>query len=181
MVEIVQLHLDYRYGQHDYVLNAYDENDLSNRIGYLTYRVFEDQPSVSHILVDPLRRNERIGSELVLALQRLYPQHCIDFGMSTDDGARLLASLDWKIVSNEIVAAAKREHAENIKTLTRYSNGLDAVIGKSQEEKNAFLGEVADWNDILDRQDELERLIETQPTEFRYAVAAKPMTATFGL
>jgi hypothetical protein len=178
MVKIVQLHLDYRYGQHDYVLNAYDENDLTNRIAHLSYRLFEGQPSVNHILVAPDRRNERIGSELVLALQRFYPERCIDFGMSTDDGTGLLASLDWKIVPNENVAAAKREHAKNIETLTRYTDGYDAVRDKSQKEKDAFTAEVADWNDILDRQDELERLIETQAAEFRYAVAAKPMAAT---
>jgi hypothetical protein len=98
--------------------------------------------------------------------------------MSTDDGTGLLASLDWKIVPNEIAAAAKREYANNTETLARYTHGYDAILDKSQKEKDAFTAEVADWNDILDRQDELERLIETLPSEFRYAVAAKPMAAT---
>jgi hypothetical protein len=181
MVEIVQLHLDYRYGQHDYVLNAYDENDLDNRIGYLSYCVFEGQPSVSHILVDPDRRKERIGSELVLTLQGFYPDHCIDFGMSTDGGAGLLASFDWKVVPNEAVTSARAEHARNAETLARYSSGFDALAERPQAEKNAFIERTADWNDILDRQDELERLIQTQPTEFRYVVAAKPLATTLSI
>ncbi len=181
MVEIVQIHRDYRHGQHDFVLNAHDGGDLQTRIGYLSYSVFEGEPSVSYIFVEPARRNERVGSELVLELQRLYPDTCINFGFSTDDGTGLLASFDWKIVPNEKLAAASREFSQNSEKLADYEARSNAMVGEPQLVKDAFFAETSDWNDLLDRQEELERLIRTEPAEFRYAVAAKPTAATLGI
>jgi GNAT superfamily N-acetyltransferase len=177
MVEIVRNHLNYHHGQHDFVLKAHDGGDLDTCIGYLAYREYEGQPSVGHIFVDPARRNQRIGSQLVLALQAFYPTHCIEFGGTTDDGSGLLASLDWTVVPNRVYEDAQKEHSEITAKLKSYAARHEALITQSQAVKDAFLVEVQDWNDLWDRQDELERIIRSEPAEFRYVAAAKPIAA----
>lgn len=167
MIEIENRHLDYYCGQHDMALIATVDGVHS---GTLRYVVYEGEPSVSMIKVRKSMRKQGIGTALVVALQREYPDVAIKFGYLTEDGAALLKSIDWNVVVNEEHEAAATSLARIEAKLRNYAERAEKVIGASQAEKDAFRDEVSDWSDLHDQADRLRQIVNSTPSAFRFVV-----------
>lgn len=96
-MKFVNNHLNYAYGQHDYELTAHDpETDAV--VGHVSYSVLQDDKNVhiNHVGVRPEHRGKGIGKKLIKNLIRHNIGHKIHWGMTTDDGSKLKASLEKK-------------------------------------------------------------------------------------
>jgi hypothetical protein len=171
MIEIENRHLDYYCGQHDMALIATVDGVHS---GTLRYVVYENEPSVSMIKVRRSMRKQGIGTALVIALQREYPDVQINFGYLTEAGAGLLKSLDWHVVVNEEHEAASINLARIEAQMTNYAERAEKIVNAPQAEKDAFRDEVSDWNDLHDQADRLRGIVSSTPSTFRFVVTPHP-------
>ncbi len=167
-IEITRHHIDYHSGQHDFVLIAQKDGTV---VGHLDYSVYEGEPSVKMIEVE-LKR-QRVGTNLVLALQELHPESMIKFGMTTEEGQKLLDSMEWNVIPNPLYDDAVAELAALDKNLEALRNKAAALETASQADRDAFILACEDWNDMEDRADELRKTVSENPAVFRFAVGGK--------
>lgn len=179
MIEIIRRHIGYHSGQHEFILDAHIGGKDTPAVGFLLYAEFEGQPFVMNM--EAYRKREGIGTALVVALQNEYPDKVINFGILKPDGAALLSSLEWKEVPNAALANATAELIATREKLAIYSKKADDLKNASPPEKDAFFRECADWNDLWDRADELERIIADAPASFRYIVGPRPKEPAPGI
>ena len=52
-------HLNHHHGQDDYELGIYEDDEV---MGYVDYTIFQNEITVSYIMVRPNRRREGFGS-----------------------------------------------------------------------------------------------------------------------
>ena len=64
-------------------------------IGYLDFSVYEDTPYIQMINVKEPYRRKGYATQMIKHLQKEYPNSEIDFGMTTDDGTKLVNSLPF--------------------------------------------------------------------------------------
>lgn len=64
-------------------------------IGYLDFSVYEDTPYIQMINVKEPYRRKGYATKMIKQLQKQYPNSEIDFGMTTDDGTKLVNSLSF--------------------------------------------------------------------------------------
>lgn len=64
-------------------------------VGCIQYTVYDDKPYIQMIKVAEDERRKGYGTKLIKALQKEYPNSEIDFGMTTDDGTKLVNSLPF--------------------------------------------------------------------------------------
>lgn len=161
-MEIVLEHLGSAYGQHDYVMKAMLDGA---QVGRIEFNEYEGMPAVSWIEVDKTMRRRHVASRLVQALQMQYPTSMIAFGYSTDDGSKAISRMPWRHEINEDIQTASKLLVE----LRQRIEWFEMRAGELAESNPT--GDVSDlesWNETLDMIDELERVIETQPEQFRF-------------
>ena len=133
-------------------------------VGKLEYTEFEGRPAISMVSVPEGSRRRGLGSSLVKELQRRYPDQEIDWGMMTEDGSALRASLRHNEVPNEGVV----EKLAELERVTKELAALDAKAAKfneikspTEKQKQKYLewsASVGDrWNELHDRLYDLER------------------------
>jgi GNAT superfamily N-acetyltransferase len=171
MIEIEQRHIDYYCGQHDMALDAKLDGEPA---GTLLYAVYEGDPSVTMIEVPEDMRRRGIATALVIALQDEYPDTPIEFGSLTALGAAFLSSIEWDVRENECHIAAARSLAPLQAKLADYSARAEKLAGATQEERNAFIAETEDWNDLHNEADRLRDIVENTARTFRFAVGPRP-------
>lgn len=180
MIEITRHYVDYYCGQHDYRLIAKRDGET---VGSLDFSIFEDVPYVK--MIEAFKPRSRIGSQLVLHLQEAYPETPIQFGNLTEDGAALLDSFEWNIVPNAEYHSAKRELEALEQRLSYLTEKSETLNLSDQREREAFLEESSDWNEVGDRADEIREVLRRIPSEFRFVVSGKPerttLTPAFGM
>lgn len=103
---------DYHHGQSDERLYVTDNGNLS---AYLDYSVYEGEPSIKYIHTEEDKRGEGLGKKLIIALQKLYPETEINWGLMTDDGARLKHSLKFRKIIDPVLQK-KEELLKRVKT-----------------------------------------------------------------
>lgn len=175
MIEIENRHIDYYCGQHDMALIA---TSGGRHAGTLRYAVFEGRPSVTMIEVVEGMRRQGIGTSLIVALQNEYPDIPIRFGCLTEDGSALLSSIEWEIQPNTVHSEALRKLSIVEGRLSDYSTRAQALAGASQLERDAFVLEVADWNDLHNEADELRDIVGSTDATLRFAVGPRPVQRT---
>lgn len=112
-----------------------------------------------------------MGTALLVALQEAYPDQAILFGMSTTDGNALLESLDWRIEVNQVVSDAAEEVAILTQKLRQYERRAEDILKLHSADRASAMEELADWNEITDRVEELGHIMNTQPARFRYIIS----------
>ena len=80
-------HLDYYDGQNNYELGVYEDDEI---IGYVTFVTFENEITVSDILVRPNRRREGFASMLIKKMKQLHPESTYRPSLKTDLGAKFI-------------------------------------------------------------------------------------------
>lgn len=165
MIKIENVHLDYFSGQHNFSLIARLDGKWA---GSLAYSVYEGDVYVR--MIDVELKRQGVGTALVLELQRLYPQTEIDFGVVTAEGEKLLASLEWRVEPNREYQRMSDELTLIEQTLRDYDARAKIVVTMSDKAKQEFLAEVADWNELSDKADELQNHLWKSAPEKRFAI-----------
>jgi hypothetical protein len=80
-------HLAHYSGQDNYELGVYEDDEI---IGYVQYVIFENEITVSDILVRPNRRRESFGSMLIQKMKQLHPYAKYKPSLKTDLGSKFI-------------------------------------------------------------------------------------------
>jgi GNAT superfamily N-acetyltransferase len=124
-------------------------------VGTVQYGEFEGKPNVKMIEVDPEYRRQGIGTKLLQELQKKYPDIEIDFGMSTEDGSKLIDSATYSVENAEVTQKTAR--IEEIKQkLAEYDKGIEEFIENDMDVPEDY---AADYNDLYDEMQVLEEEI----------------------
>ena len=119
--------------------------------GTLEYSEYEGKPSVKMVEVSPEYRRRGIGTKLLQELQKAYPDTEIDFGMLTDDGAKLIEKSTYTVENREIANKMARRDA-----LQEKIDEYDKTIEESMENDTDLPeGYAADYNEIYDELQDL--------------------------
>lgn len=155
----------YHHGQSDMRLVASLDGKT---VGTLDYVVYDDEPSISYIHVDPDYRRRGIGTKLLKSLQREYPETPIKSSGLTPDGAALRRSIPMlrspvkeKTVLREELAKIQSKLKEYEKLAQTYRNSTN----KSEAAYEAFCKATEDWNELSDRAEEIQDKLESLPDE----------------
>ena len=125
-------------------------------VGTVQYGEFEGKPNVKMIEVDPEYRRQGIGTKLLQELQKKYPDIEIDFGMSTEDGSKLIESATYSVENTEVTQKSAR--IEEIKQkLVEYDKGIEEFIENDMDVPEDY---AADYNDLYDEMQVLEEEIQ---------------------
>ena len=125
-------------------------------VGTVQYGEFDGKPNVKMIEVDPEYRRQGIGTKLLQELQKKYPDIEIDFGMSTEDGSKLIESATYSVENIEVTQKTAR--IEEIKQkLDEYDKGIEEFIENDMDVPEDY---AADYNDLYDEMQVLEEEIQ---------------------
>lgn len=86
------------YGDELYCRMTVSED--GKNIGYLDFSVYEDTPYIQMINVKEPYRRKGYATQMIKQLQKEYPNSEINFGMTTDDGTKLVNSLPFNTKVN---------------------------------------------------------------------------------
>ena len=89
-----------------YFTMTYEEN--SKTVGTLEYGEYDGKPNVKMIEISKEYRRKGIATKLLQELQRKYPDQEIDFGMTTEDGTKLLNAITYDVIDKNVVADRKK-------------------------------------------------------------------------
>jgi hypothetical protein len=148
-------------GQSDLAIAAYDG---SNKIGWIDYSVYEEQPSIQMIEINNSYRRRGIAKMMLIRLQKEYPDTEIDWGMLTSDGERLYQSMKWKKIPDQEnqmkfdainrLNTAIEKHQSKVKSLISSPEQFQLASNEDQELVQMWY----DWKDELeDLKDEIEQ------------------------
>jgi GNAT superfamily N-acetyltransferase len=156
-------------GQMDLTLTFWQSREV---VGYINYSVYQGEVHIQMIKVSPDHRRKGIGSEMLRALQREYPDTEIDVGSLTDDGAGLIGAMQTRHIPNGDVASQQSELDRIRAQLADYQQRHEDLVASQSdpgfdERRLAFIDEVTDsWNDLASREWELMQEIgDRQPTK----------------
>lgn len=140
-------------------------------VGYMEYAVYQDEPSVQWLEVFDKRKG--YGTALLKELQRMYPDVEVDLGMLTDEGGKLIDSMKFNEQPTEY--AAKFDELEQLikerDKLQQVADDFYAKENHSEEEKQSFMRQMENMNNIHDRIWELEQETGRQKRTKRYIAA----------
>lgn len=130
-------------------------------VGYLEYSVYDETPSVQYIHVDPEYRRSGAAKQLMQELQKEYPDTEINFGMTTEDGTKLLENISEERQNTDVINAnkeikqirAQREELEN--RMDKYVDDYPAET-RTQEQWDYIEEAGAEWDRLYKRERELE-------------------------
>ena len=132
--------INHHHGQSDLKLKAFDEK--GDLMGYIEYSEFEDKPSVQYIKTLPEHSRKGVATNLLLELQKKYPDVEIGLGYSTDDGSKLLDT-----------SKLKRTYYPNKEYQEKSSR-----LKKCKERSNILTKRYEDWGKLYDTdRDEADR------------------------
>lgn len=145
-------------------------------VGTLEYGEYEGQPNVKMVEVNPEYRRKGIATKLLQELQKKYPDAEINFGMTTDDGTKLLDSITYDVTDEAVVA--DRQKLKDLQTeLNELQEKLDVLYDTENltEEQDAELHRLGDrWQEVYETIHELEQTLRgkrAKKTFVRYSVS----------
>lgn len=103
--------IGYHHGQHDAVLNIYN-NGI--HVGSTSYSVFEGRPHIDYINVSPNYKRQGYGEKMIDYLAKEYGYENILWGMTTEDGGHLMKKMDAKYSFDRSQILIKQFTAEEI-------------------------------------------------------------------
>lgn len=115
-------------------------NDNDAVVGGIDFSEYRGEVSVQMVNVVEDERRNGLATQLAAALQNAYPASEIDFGYLTDDGAKWIKSLPFKVIDSE--------HADDFRSLEalrREEEALRARIDDFESKKDAHTASSEDW------------------------------------
>ena len=134
-------------GQKDMVMYAYQDGEFA---GTLEYAIYQDEPHIVMIEVEPKFRRQGVAKALMQDLQGKFPDTEIIWGYTTEEGNKLKQAITIDKEDSEII-----EKQKEFDSITKEIEKLESENNPANFDK---LG------DLYDRQTELERELEgTKP------------------
>lgn len=137
-------------GQSDLRLTASIDGKLA---GYIDYSDYRGEISIKYIEVLEGFKGQRVGTELILQLQKTYPKTEIDWGGLTGDGAKLYKSVKSKLYVDtkriKKINSLKKEYKALEKEEKELTKKVEKGIRVTDKEGDRF-------NYIADRMYEIE-------------------------
>jgi GNAT superfamily N-acetyltransferase len=113
-------HLGGYSGQNNYELGLYEDDNV---IGYVQYVIYEDELTVSDIVVRPDRRREGFGSMLIKKMKQLHPEAQYQPSMKTDLGAKFIHK-DVEVQENDNQNLELNEQIKRIRVMMGLNENL---------------------------------------------------------
>jgi hypothetical protein len=164
-MEILTEHVGYNHGQHNFRMRTVV---VGRTIGVLSFSEFEGKPYVSGIGVEEPHRRRGVARRMIEQLQLRYPEEPIDFGGTTDDGAKMLARIDFRIVTNLAHASALEDRKRievRLREFEETAERLQTATGELREELSQAL---EGWNEVWDALEDAEYTILTEPRYLKF-------------
>jgi GNAT superfamily N-acetyltransferase len=136
------------------------------RVGRIDYSVYQGEPAIEMVVVHDELRRRGYGRDMVMRLQQEYAETEIRWGLLTEDGAKLYASLAKEFVRDFGYEAKRLELNAVEEKLARYDalgDSFHALVEPTDGQRAEFFASVADWNDLHDAKDELARYLAFNP------------------
>lgn len=146
---------DHHSGQTDVTLSALMGGQ---RVGKINFAVFQNEPSIQMVAVDPEYRRQGIATAMIKKLQKEFPDTEINWGSMTDDGSALRKSLKTNVKTDPVVQAK----LERLKSLKAKEEAFQARWGELERDPDdqAVQDLIAKWNDLNDAIYALERELQ---------------------
>ena len=127
-------------------------------VGSVEYSVYNDEPQIDMIYIDPEHRRRGYATVLARELQRLYPDYPVKFGMLTPDGSSWHKSLKFEPTVDQDIEA-KHQKLRSIRgELARLNNKLETLRRGDIETARRWLATVGDrWNKLHDLEHKYEQ------------------------
>ena len=148
----------YSYGE-TFFRMQYVENE--EELGWISYGVYEGEPSIKMMEVSPEHRRKGIGKKLLQALQKKYPDTEINFGMTTPDGTKLLENSTYQVENKEVQSKLDRIKEIQAK-LSEYDKTYDDFFNDKIPDPGEDYAD--DYNDIEYEMRELQREVRGKST-----------------
>jgi len=127
-------------------------------VGYVEYSVYQDQPQIDMIRVDPQYRRQGYATLLVKELQRLYPDSQVKFGMLTPDGEKFHKSLQFEPRIDQSIEDRHQKLRHIRGELSRLTNKLEQLQKSDPQRARRWLDTVAKrWDKLHDLEYKYER------------------------
>lgn len=132
-------------------------------LGHVDFSVYQEVPRVQMVEVAATMRRRGLGSQLLIELQRRYPDVEIELGGATNEGAALIAGLARVTVDSPLkekfqaLAVAENTLGE-WKARVEEFDALEApTVGQQLSHKNFLRSVMGQWNPLRDEIDDLRR------------------------
>jgi len=142
-------------------------------IGGLRYSEYEGVPHIQMIETAAGYKRQGVATALLRELQSLYPDTGIEFGMSTDDGTKLLEAISYRVdneeyirLNNELSALTKEQKDIEQSLSSYYDLPADEIINDYNDnvltdDTDIDISAQGDrWNAIHDRLYEIEQSMQ---------------------
>lgn len=139
------------------------------QVGSIDYSVVDGKPYIQMIDVPENQRRKGYATELVKRLQQEFPDQEIDFGMLTDEGAKLYESLPKRVDVNPEYDEMQKKYDESNKKLQEYENIINESTGEETgEAKERFLNAGKSWDEEQRRNEEYREWLNNNKREKVY-------------
>lgn len=126
-------HLDHYDGQDNYELGIYEDGEI---IGYVSYVIYDNEITISDIVVRPERRREGFGSMLVKKMKQLHPESTYRPSYKTELGSKFIHK-DVEIneeIDNKIESENFKKWFKNSKVVDE--NGKPLIVYHQTRKEN---------------------------------------------
>jgi GNAT superfamily N-acetyltransferase len=145
-------------GQDNHILTA-TVNDAP--VAYIEFSDYHDEPHVKYIYTHPDYARQGYATALLKELQRMYPNEEIDLGMTTDEGGKLVQSLNFNEQSTEYTDKFKQleQKKQERDKLQADAEKFYDKDSHTEQEKQEFLAYIEPLNTLNDEIWDLEQEI----------------------
>ena len=149
-------------------------------VGTIEYSEYNGTPSVKMIEIKPEYRRRGIATKLLQELQKKYPDQEIDFGMSTEDGTKLIENVTYQVENKEYVKTQKQLEKVNnrineIETNNVWNDNIDTEYYKLLDKQRKLDKKLFDLEvDGKNAKKTFVKLDNTKPTsnpDIRYSLS----------
>lgn len=137
------------------------------QVGYLSYNVYQDQPAIKMIWVEPEHRRQKIALRMLKELQKTYPESEIDWGYTTPQGTELKRSIKFRTRPNiDVIQAIEKLNAIRSK-LKQMNYKLERLQQTDIEAARRYAQTVGDrWNKLNDLEYKLENRLSSMGSPY---------------
>ncbi len=150
---------DYNFGE-SYFTMSYEQD--GKIVGTLEYGEYDGKPNVKMIEVSKEYRRQGIAAKLLQELQRKYPDQEIDFGMTTDDGTKLLNAITYDVTDKNIVSDMQK-----LKNLQNKLNDLQEKLDNLYDIENPTDNQISEMEKVGDEWQEVYESIRELESELK--------------
>lgn len=144
------------------------------QVGYLSYSVYQDVPSIKMIWVEPQHRREKIAIQMLKSLQSQYPNSEIEWGYTTEPGAALKQSIKFRKEPNLDVMKKIEKLTSARAKLQKLDYKLTRLRDTDPETARKYVKTVGDrWNKLHDLEYKLENQLSVMGKPYSHYIDDK--------